>query len=193
MAAMDLGGTCASSLLIASLAACTVTTPLPAEPPSLQPAAPAATSIAADSAATPAVPSVPVELYVMSECPFCPGAVEAMAGALRLVGPHARFSLDYVGDVQSDGLASMHGDSEVAGDIAQICAAARVLGPLPRPRHLPESRTGADRQHLAHLRCARPECRSNRCGLASKGRKESVCWRPRLLGHAPGAFVAHRP
>jgi len=60
----------------------------------------------------------------MSECPFCPGAVEAMAGALRLVGPNVRFSLEYVGDVQSDGLASMHGASEVAGDIAQVCAAA---------------------------------------------------------------------
>lgn len=125
MTSMDVRSTTAFLLLIAAVSSCTVTTPLAPEAPAQPaPAASSEATIASAPIAVAAGPSIPVELYVMSECPFCPAAVEAMAGALRLVGQHAQFSLEYVGDVQSDGLASMHGDAEVAGDIAQICAAA---------------------------------------------------------------------
>lgn len=117
-----------ASLLLAGLGAgaCVVHTPAPtpAAPRTVVEPTPPPSSSAAPIATPTVVPGVPVELYVMSECPFCPAAVEAMAGAMHLLSPHVAASLEFVGEVDAKGLASMHGAREVAGDVAQICAAS---------------------------------------------------------------------
>ena len=59
----------------------------------------------------------------MSRCPYCAQLESELLEAFHELGPHVNFTLDYVGDIDADGeLRSMHGGSEVVGDIAQMCA-----------------------------------------------------------------------
>jgi predicted DsbA family dithiol-disulfide isomerase len=70
-----------------------------------------------------AVAPVPVQLYVMSQCPYALGAEASVAEVVAKLGPSVALELDYIGDVGDDGaLGSMHGPDEVKGDIAQLCA-----------------------------------------------------------------------
>ncbi|MBN2493271.1 MAG: transporter substrate-binding domain-containing protein [Deltaproteobacteria bacterium] len=66
---------------------------------------------------------VEVELYVMSKCPFAIQVEKTMAEVLARFGSELRFQMDFIGRVKPDGtLTSMHGESEVRGDLIQICA-----------------------------------------------------------------------
>ena len=67
--------------------------------------------------------AVPVELYVMSQCPYGVQAVNAFKPAIDKLGADVDLSIEYIGDVDTSGnLTSMHGETEVKGDIAQLCA-----------------------------------------------------------------------
>ncbi len=64
-----------------------------------------------------------VELYIMSQCPYGVLAMEAMLPAIEKLGSAVELDLGYIGRVKPDGsLDSMHGESEVEGDILQLCA-----------------------------------------------------------------------
>jgi predicted DsbA family dithiol-disulfide isomerase len=66
---------------------------------------------------------VEVELYVMSKCPYGVQTVDAMAPALEKFGDRVDFSLEYIGRITPDDkLESMHGESELRGDVIQLCA-----------------------------------------------------------------------
>ena len=85
---------------------------------------PATASIPPAASLALAANAVPVELFLMSQCPYGVQAVNAIKPALDRLGPDVALSLDFIGDLDADGNASsMHGPSEVAGDIAQLCAA----------------------------------------------------------------------
>lgn len=73
--------------------------------------------------AQPAPRRVPVELHVMSQCPFAIGAEASLAEVSARLGNAVEARLEYIGGVRDDGtLTSMHGPNEVKGDIAQLCA-----------------------------------------------------------------------
>jgi len=68
--------------------------------------------------------AVPVELYVMSQCPYGVKAVDAIKPAIDKLGADVDLKLEFIGKEDPSGkLTSMHGESEVKGDIAQLCAA----------------------------------------------------------------------
>lgn len=68
--------------------------------------------------------AVPVELFVMSQCPYGVQAMGVLTPVLEKMGGDVDFSMQFIGSVDSSGkLSSMHGESEVTGDIAQLCAA----------------------------------------------------------------------
>jgi len=112
--------------LAAILTACNAyQVPTPVPPPA-PPPAPSPLVLLNEPALPPplSIQPVRVELFVMSRCPYCAGVESAMLEALREAGRAVDFSLDYVGNFDPDGtLRSMHGDSEVIGDLAQVCAA----------------------------------------------------------------------
>ncbi|MBM4357832.1 MAG: hypothetical protein FJ096_06955 [Deltaproteobacteria bacterium] len=73
----------------------------------------------ADSTVKP----VPVQLHVMSQCPYALGAEASITEVVAKLGPSVALKVDYIGEVGEAGaLASMHGPDEVKGDIAQLCA-----------------------------------------------------------------------
>ncbi len=68
--------------------------------------------------------AVRVELYVMSQCPYGVQAVNAIKPVADKLGNDIDLTIDYIGQGSSpSSLTSMHGPKEVAGDIAQLCAA----------------------------------------------------------------------
>ncbi len=109
-----------SWLLAASIAACA---PSPVPPPSPpKPLAEFAAAAAAAAAREPALAPVRVQLYVMSQCPYGVEAENGFALSLDKLGGAVDFRVDYIGDNGPDGLISMHGPREVAGDLVQLCA-----------------------------------------------------------------------
>lgn len=68
---------------------------------------------------------VRVEVYTMSQCPYCVPADAALHEVQKELGPDVKIELFYVGkiDEASGALSSMHGADEVTGDLAQVCAA----------------------------------------------------------------------
>ena len=67
--------------------------------------------------------AVPVELYVMSQCPYGVQAVDGFAEAIEGMEADVDLKVDYIGRKDPSGeLTSMHGPAEVTGDIAQLCA-----------------------------------------------------------------------
>ncbi len=101
--------------------------PLPSPPPVREVAIlPAASAAPAPSAPPPGPPpapkAVPVELYVMSQCPYGT-PVETTLKTLRDRLPNIDLRVDFIGTAAPDGtLGSMHGPNELAGDLIQICA-----------------------------------------------------------------------
>jgi len=76
-----------------------------------------------DVAVVPPTP-VQVELFVMSRCPYGVQAENALFPAIDQMGDTVEFHLHFIGETADDGsLASMHGESEVRGDLLQLCAA----------------------------------------------------------------------
>lgn len=67
--------------------------------------------------------AVPVELYVMSQCPYGVQAVNGIKPAIEKLGADVDLSIEFIGDEKGGKLTSMHGESEVKGNIAQLCAA----------------------------------------------------------------------
>lgn len=64
------------------------------------------------------------EIYIMSKCPFAEQALAGLLPALQALGPEVELVAEYIGTVAEDGsLSSMHGDTEVVADLAQICVA----------------------------------------------------------------------
>ncbi len=68
-----------------------------------------------------------LEFFVMSKCPYGVQVEKAVAPVLAKLGDNVDFHLTFIGQKQGDQLNSMHGPTEVAGDIAQLCA--RDLAP----------------------------------------------------------------
>jgi len=78
---------------------------------------------AASPAEAAAVVPVAVELFVMSQCPYGVEAETAFFPAVRALGDAVTFRLDFIGDeIEAGRLISMHGESEVAGDLLHVCA-----------------------------------------------------------------------
>jgi 2-hydroxychromene-2-carboxylate isomerase len=83
--------------------------------------------------ATPDVPpaarsvragAVKVELFVMSQCPYGVQAEQAFEPVLEKLGADIDYHVEYIGErADGGGLESMHGASEVKGDLVQACAA----------------------------------------------------------------------
>lgn len=63
-----------------------------------------------------------LEFFVMSKCPYGVQVEKAVAPVLEQLGGNVEFHLAFIGDKKGDELTSMHGPSEVTGDIAQLCA-----------------------------------------------------------------------
>jgi hypothetical protein len=63
-----------------------------------------------------------LEFFVMSKCPYGVQVEKAVAPVLDKLGDNVDFHLTFIGQKQGDQLTSMHGPTEVAGDIAQLCA-----------------------------------------------------------------------
>lgn len=76
-------------------------------------------------AAQSAAPTERVEVafHVMSKCPFGAQVVNAVKPVLDKLGKAVDFKLYFIGEVKPDGsLSSMHGDTEVKGDLLMACA-----------------------------------------------------------------------
>lgn len=66
--------------------------------------------------------AVPVELYVMSQCPYGVQAENAFAEIVQKFGENIDFRLEFIGENKGGTLESMHGEAEIMGDIVQACA-----------------------------------------------------------------------
>lgn len=66
--------------------------------------------------------AIAVEMYVMSQCPYGVQALDGIIPALEKLGGGVGLKIDYIGRDRDGKLESMHGESEVAGNIVQLCA-----------------------------------------------------------------------
>ena len=64
-----------------------------------------------------------LEFFVMSQCPYGIQVVNAIAPVAEKMGDNLDFHLNFIGNMQGDKPTSLHGENEVKGDIAQLCAA----------------------------------------------------------------------
>lgn len=66
---------------------------------------------------------VSLDFYVMSQCPYGVQVEDAIAPVLEKFGPAIDFQLDFIArDLGGGNFQSLHGESEVAGNIVQLCA-----------------------------------------------------------------------
>lgn len=66
---------------------------------------------------------VTVDLYVMSKCPYGVQAEDFFAPVLKELGNSVDFNLNFIaGDSGNGSFGSLHGPTEVAGDIVDLCA-----------------------------------------------------------------------
>ncbi|MDJ0764197.1 MAG: hypothetical protein QNJ97_14540 [Myxococcota bacterium] len=65
---------------------------------------------------------VALDFHIMSKCPFGVKVVQAIAPVLDKMGDRIAFSVHYIGREKDGELTSMHGESEVKGNILQLCA-----------------------------------------------------------------------
>jgi len=71
----------------------------------------------------PSADAVKVDFYVMSQCPYGTQVEDAIAPVLEKLGNDIDFNLEYIANVNADGtFSSLHGQPEVDGNIAQLCA-----------------------------------------------------------------------
>lgn len=67
--------------------------------------------------------ALPVELYVMSQCPYGVKAEDAMFKAIQDIGlEYFDLNVDFIASAAGDGFKSLHGEPEVQGDLVQLCA-----------------------------------------------------------------------
>ncbi len=75
-------------------------------------------------------PPIPVDLYVMSQCPWGVRAEDVILPAVKALAPHVQLRLRFIGDATPDAggdpaktqFSSMHGPGEVQEDMRQLCA-----------------------------------------------------------------------
>ena len=100
--------------------------PPPGPAPQPTPGKPGATSAPAAKPATvtsvAAKDKVPIELYIMSKCPYGARAAIPMIEAASELGGLADVKIDYIVTVEGDGFRSLHGPPETEGNIYQLCA-----------------------------------------------------------------------
>lgn len=65
---------------------------------------------------------VPVDVFIMSKCPFGVKFMEQMMEVKGLMDGRVTLKVDYVGKKEKKELLSLHGEEEVQGDILQLCA-----------------------------------------------------------------------
>jgi 2-hydroxychromene-2-carboxylate isomerase len=86
----------------------------------------AAESIVADTprpaGRLPSANAVHVDLHVMSQCPYGVQAEAAFKDVVAKLGPDLDLNIEYIGGNQGGEPTSMHGPSEVKGDLLQVCA-----------------------------------------------------------------------
>jgi predicted DsbA family dithiol-disulfide isomerase len=63
-----------------------------------------------------------VDLFIMSKCPYGVQAVDLIAPVIGDLEGKAALNIDYIGRETNGQLESMHGESEIQGDIIQLCA-----------------------------------------------------------------------
>ncbi|NMB76134.1 MAG: thioredoxin domain-containing protein [Myxococcales bacterium] len=97
-------------------------------------------ALLAPLAGTPAAPveappqpgaKVSVELYVMSKCPYCAQIMEELGPLLEDLRDHVDFRVGFVGTEVEGRLSAMHGESEVAGNLLEICVQRLFGNALP--------------------------------------------------------------
>lgn len=67
--------------------------------------------------------AIPMELWVMSQCPYGTGAENAAKNLVQAMGTHLDVSIRYILTVNEDGsFKSLHGKGEVAMNMVQACA-----------------------------------------------------------------------
>lgn len=78
----------------------------------------------------PAAERLGVTVYIMSQCPYCVDAVKTLRELQHTLGDALIANVDYVAMQNPDGsFRSLHGESELEGNIAQLC----VRKHYPRP------------------------------------------------------------
>ena len=66
---------------------------------------------------------VKLDLYVMSKCPYGIQAEDSLKPAIDKIGKDVNLSINYIADEDGKGgFTSLHGPTEVQGDIDQLCA-----------------------------------------------------------------------
>ncbi len=66
---------------------------------------------------------VKVDLYVMSKCPYGTQAEDYLKPVIDKIGKDINLNINYIADEDGKGgFSSLHGDTEVQGDIVQLCA-----------------------------------------------------------------------
>ncbi|MBT4540220.1 hypothetical protein HOC35_01785 [Candidatus Woesearchaeota archaeon] len=67
---------------------------------------------------------VKLDFYVMSQCPYGTQVEDAIKPVLDKIGDHVDFNLEFIANEITEGqFNSLHGQPEVLGNIAQLCAA----------------------------------------------------------------------
>jgi len=67
--------------------------------------------------------AVKVEFYVMSQCPYGTQVEDAFSPVFKELGSAVDFHIDFIADETAPGVfRSLHGQTEVDGNIAQLCA-----------------------------------------------------------------------
>ncbi len=74
------------------------------------------------TAAKPKPNVVSFEMFIMSKCPYSNKSLQNLVPVVLSLAEHVEFSLNYVANVDDGELESMHGDSEIKGNILQLCA-----------------------------------------------------------------------
>jgi len=82
---------------------------------------------------TPSGPSGPLpahkpvlEMYVMSQCPYGVQVMNAITPVKKQLGDALDLRIDYIGQGEPGAFTAMHGPSEVRGNIAELCVAAKA-------------------------------------------------------------------
>lgn len=65
---------------------------------------------------------VRLDLYVMSQCPYGVQAENLLEEVFDKIGGSVDFKLEFIGSGSASNLNSLHGENEVKGNIAQLCA-----------------------------------------------------------------------
>lgn len=67
-------------------------------------------------------PAAKLEMFVMSQCPYGVQVENAVTPVKKQLGDRLDVVIHYIGEGEKDNLQSMHGASEVKGNIVQLCA-----------------------------------------------------------------------